>query len=577
MSSAILPGVIRGLGRARIKFDLAYKNKKIGKANSKKFSFLEKLNLKDREFSRTAIFKTLKFFAEPEPEEVLFWTVLKLIYAEENGGICYPKKDLKEFILKKNPNLEPEKLWISYFESNQSKPLLSQDGDMIYLSHLYLTEITVCEYLQPFFETNFEEKFKPYKDKTLSEEQTSIVNSIFQNSISFLSGGPGTGKTTIIQAILKSGIENGIHPSDISILAPTGKAAKRLQESCSSILSQFESLDAPSTIHRFLGYNPTTGKCKFNLDNPSSKKLIIIDESSMLDIFILKVLLEACPNFDRDRRFIFVGDPDQLLSVNSGSVFSDFVKLNKNTFKLTRSFRQTTEGEEIKSIASKIQSISTGDTLTLPDESITVKKEFKEITSGVHFIEVEKEEASLDIALAWYKNLSVQSLIGQILTPYNETKIGVKNVNAFIQQKLNKDSKQIDKLPVVVNSNLYDLNLFNGESGYLIESATSNRFIHSEKKEIEISNSYRQYFDAAFAITVHKSQGSEYDHICLLLPAELETPDSLLNIRILYTAITRAKKSVTIVGSPSLFFKALANKGEERHSRIVDRLSVFES
>ena len=78
----------------------------------------------------------------------------------------------------------------------------------------------------------------------------------------------------------------------------------------------------------------------------------------MLDIFILKVLLEACPNFDRDRRFIFVGDPDQLLSVNSGSVFSDFVKLNKNTFKLTRSFRQTTEGEEIKSIASKIQSIS---------------------------------------------------------------------------------------------------------------------------------------------------------------------------------------------------------------------------
>lgn len=573
MSSAILPGVIRGLGRARIKFDLAYKNKKIGKANSKKFGFLEKLNLKDREFSRTAIFKTLKFFAEPEPEEVLFWTVLKLIYAEENGGICYPIKDLKEFILKKNPTLEPEKSWDSYFESNQNKPLLFKDGDMIYLSNLYHTEIVVCKYLKPFFETNFKQKFKPYKDNTLSEEQTSIVNSIFQNSISFLSGGPGTGKTTIIQAILKSGIENGINPCDISILAPTGKAAKRLQESCSSILTQFESLDAPSTIHRFLGYNPTTGKCKFNPENPSSKKLIIVDESSMLDIFILKALLEAYPNLDGERKLIFVGDPDQLLSVNSGSIFSDFVKLSKNTFKLTRSFRQTKEGEEIKSIASQIQSISLGVTSYLPQESIILQKEFREITSGVRFIEVEKEEACLDIALAWHKNLSAQSLTGQILTPYNETKIGVKNVNAFIQQKLEKESKSIAKLPVVVNSNLYDLNLFNGESGYLIESASRHIFMHSEKKEIEISNSYRQYFDAAFAITVHKSQGSEYDHVCLLLPAELETPDSLLNIRILYTAITRAKKSVTIVGSPTLFFKALSNKGEERHSRIIDRLS----
>ena len=128
MNSAILPGVIRRLGRARIKFDSIYNNKKIGLENTKKFLFLEKLNLKDKGFSRTALFKTLKFFTESEPEEVMFWTVLKLINAEEAGGICVSKESLKEFILHKNPMLEPEKSWIQYFESKNAKSILCEEA-----------------------------------------------------------------------------------------------------------------------------------------------------------------------------------------------------------------------------------------------------------------------------------------------------------------------------------------------------------------------------------------------------------------------------------------------------------------
>ena len=93
-----------------------------------------------------------------------------------------------------------------------------------------------------------------------------------------------------------------------------------------------------------------------------------------------------------------------------------------------------------------------------------------------------------------------------------------------------------------------------------------------KKKPVPIPSSYRQYFDSAYAITIHKSQGSEYEHVCILIPSEMENPDSLLNVRILYTGITRAKKSVTLIGSLALFQKALLNRGEERHSRIGARL-----
>ncbi|MBK8394623.1 MAG: AAA family ATPase [Leptospiraceae bacterium] len=574
MRASIIPGVIRGLGRARIEFNLVSKNKKVFRDTSKKILFLEKLDLKDKEFSKTALFKTLKFFTEPNPDEVLFWTVLKLIYAQEIGGICVQKKEILEFILSKNPKLDPEKSWKIYFDSNKEKLLLTQDADMIYLTHLYKTEISVCNFLNNFLNTKFKNKFKEYKDETLSEEQLHIVNSIFNNSISFLSGGPGTGKTTIIQAILKSGITNGIDPSEISILAPTGKAAKRLQESCILILNQFTSLEKPRTIHRFLGYNPSSGKFKFNADNLITKKLIIVDESSMLDIYILKAILEAYPNIEGDKRLIFVGDPDQLLSVNSGSVFSDFVRFNVNSFKLSKSFRQTLEGEEIKSIANKIKNLSSENNMNLLVESISPSKEIKPSFEGVHFLETTKEENSVDFAWEWYNKMQIQGLSGQILTPYNETKIGVKNLNLYIEKKVNTSVDNI-KMPVIVNNNLYDIELFNGESGYLEETSDNLKFTPIKQNELIIPKSYRSYFEPAFAITVHKSQGSEYDHVCLVIPAELESPDSLLNIRIIYTAITRAKKSVTIIGSFPLFQKALLNKGEERHSRIVERLSSF--
>lgn len=566
MKPSILPGIIRGLGKARIQFDKAYENRKIFAANSKQFSILEKIDIKNKDFSRTSLFKAYKLLSNSEFDEVIFWTFLKIIYSEENGGICVPKKELIDFIQSQNPKLDTEASWNRYLEKEKDNSLLVIEEDMVYLKNLYTTEKIVCEKLKNFFSTSFTEKFKEYKDKNLSEEQIQIVNSVFKNGISFLSGGPGTGKTTIIQSILRSALENKIQAADIAILAPTGKAAKRLQESCQALIQKYPELE-PSTIHRFLKYSPRSGKFRFNAENILHHKLIILDEASMIDIFTLRALLEAYPNEDKTRRILFVGDPDQLLSVNTGSIFADFISLKRNLFILTQSFRQSEEGKEIKNLANHIKKLYAEDNVSLPTD-IKIESDLNDIHNGIRFIQTKDDNESLKHACNWYNFLTIKKLIGQILTPYNETEIGVNQINSFIES----NQKEKTSLPVIVTQNLYNLGIFNGETGRMIEDNNRYLFYPYGKEELEISDTNRQFFKTAYAITIHKSQGSEYDHVCLVLPTKEEEPDSLLNIRILYTAITRAKKSVTVIGSVALFQKALLNKGEIRHSRIASIL-----
>lgn len=167
--------------------------------------------------------------------------------------------------------------------------------------------------------------------------------------------------------------------------------------------------------------------------------------------------------------------------MNSGSVFSDFILLNKNVFKLTRSFRQTSEGEEIKSLAKEIQSLKSEDNLGLLLKNISIRKELTQISSGVSFFETSKDEDTVNLALLWYKQIANLGDSSQILTPYNETKIGVKNLNPFLETEIAKTPSANYKLPVIVNSNLYSMELFNGETGYLVEANGSYSFCLQKK------------------------------------------------------------------------------------------------
>lgn len=428
MNPSILPGIIRGLGKARIQFDKAYENRKILSLHNKQISILEKIDFKNKDFSKSSVFKASKLISDSVFDEVIFWTLLKLIHSEENGGICIPKNDLVSFIKNQNPKLQVEIAWQKYLDQSGDNSLLAFEGEMVYLKSLYQTESFVCDKLKLFFETSFPEKFKLFKDKNLSAEQIQIINSILKNGISFVSGGPGTGKTTIIQSILKAAIENKINPEEIALLAPTGKAAKRLQESCQTLIEENPSLE-PSTIHRFLKYSPKNGKFRFNSENPIPHKLIILDESSMIDIFTLKALLEAYTNEDKTKRIVFVGDPDQLLSVNTGSIFSDFISLNRNLYTLTQSFRQSKEGEDIKTFANYLKNLYKANHTPLP-EIITIEKNITNSKNGVRALDLTKNAEILNHALEWYKIHSQTKESIQILTPYNETEIGIKQVNS---------------------------------------------------------------------------------------------------------------------------------------------------
>ncbi len=536
----------RGIGRARYIF-----NKRFFKSGNQNYSLLYKIS--DGEFSKSVLSKCLKLNYDFENNEVYFWIFLKLFHSLENGGICVPEIELINFIKTKTKSKSIEM---------ELAKLISEEGAIIeksmnsyYFKKNLVLEIELSNRFQELFSLKTNYSFKNYKDPNLTEEQNFALNETFKNRIGILSGGPGTGKTRTIQSILLAAIGYGIEVEKIALIAPTGKAAKRLQETAKDLFTKYPNLSKPKTIHRYLDYSPRIGKFKLNEMRPVSESLIIVDESSMIDLELMNSLLSAIP-IEKENLILLVGDPDQLLSVSKGSIFSDLCRLGKNHSKLTKPLRQDkNEGKDIIELSYLIKEGKSFSTI------------FDKL-GACKFIDTKLDEDSLTSILTQLnENPNLQ-----ILTPFNATKIGTNEINARIL------SSQTEKnsYPAILNQNLYNYNLFNGEIGILSLKENQIQF-KAEDSEYTLPILYNKFFEPAFAITVHKSQGSEYNHVCLIIPAEMEKPNALLTKRILYTAITRAKKSVLIIGSFSLFEKIISNKGEPRFSNIEKRIIASKS
>ena len=549
-----LSGLLRGFGIARIRY-IAESTKKKKKNDSEKF-LLQVLS--EGEFSRKSIFKTLKIGIHPVEQKELFWIILFLLRAEEQGASCLPLAKLKKELLDRGIE----------FKTNHIKNLnyLILEDNYLYLNKNWTLENSISKMIKFLLSKQKKQKVKVKFSNEISDEQKLAVEKVFENSLTIISGGPGTGKTRIIKEILRLGLENYFLPTQFALLTPTGKAAKRLKESTEDLLIKYPEIEHPLTIHRFLGYNFATGKFKYNLDNHISKTFIIVDESSMIDLFLMNSLLEALPFENENLHIIFLGDSNQLLSVNTGSVFTDLCNLDKNHFRLSKTFRQSeTEGKSIKELSQLIQN----------KQSRAWKELFKYIKfqdefsfSGCNFIPLQDSKQILIATSKWYMNVSKLNQSFQILCPFKEAEIGTYRINSYLKTETNSKLSY----PSMINSNLSEINLFNGETGILEERNGQYIFL-KEGKEILIPPNYLSFLEPAFAITVHKSQGSEYDHIALILPANQEDSNLFLNQRILYTAITRAKKSVTIFGSEELFEKAVFEEGFLRYSNLVSKIS----
>tara|TARA_B100000900_G_scaffold416210_1_gene450084 strand:- start:10216 stop:12393 length:2178 start_codon:yes stop_codon:yes gene_type:complete len=402
----------------------------------------------------------------------------------------------------------------------------------------------------------------------LAEGQRNAVELALQERVLIITGGPGVGKTTILRSVLMILKAKKINTV---LCAPTGRAAKRMSESTS--------LEA-STIHRLLEFQGRSGKFAHDESNPLKGDLFIVDEASMIDIQLMCSLLRALPN---NAHLILVGDVDQLPSVGPGSVLSDMIRCDKiPVARLNEIFRQSSESR----IISAAHEINQG---VIPSE--LAKSAKNNPNSDFFFLSCdEPEETSEKIA-----NLVSQRIpdkLGldpvndiQVITPMHRGSLGTQSLNRRLQDSLNPANESTFEIErfgaryrigdkVIQTRNNYDKEILNGDIGKVVGISTD-----PGKIEIQFSGDRMASYEPgeldeispAFAITVHKSQGSEFP--CVVIPVSTQH-FLLLQRNLLYTAITRGSKVVVVVGQKKAAAMAVKNNDtRERYRGLLERLS----
>jgi exodeoxyribonuclease V alpha subunit len=412
---------------------------------------------------------------------------------------------------------------------------------------------------------------KGYRGVELSEEQMAGVHGIITKGVSILTGGPGTGKSTMTKAVVSALMSLG---KTIGLAAPTGRAAQRMTE----VIGM-----QASTVHRLLGWDPENFGFMHNEKNPLWHDFLIIDESSMLDINLASSILRAVPD---NCQVLFIGDVDQLPPVGPGAFFKDLIESDiVPTFKLTQIFRQGKESE----IISYAHGINAGEhpVINSPLTEPGIWKDDTDcmfIDSGLgdygkpskEYPEWSSLRYGMDV-IEMTKNLYVNTIKKyrnsdeiQILIPMRISDLGTIRVNEIIQQAVNPEAKnkaqvkikdrifrEGDKIIHTVNN--YDIEVFNGDIGWVdwidpVSGIADIRF--GEDRVVRYRKIDMMELELAYAITIHKSQGSEFE--CIIIPI-MNQYSRMLYRNLLYTGLTRAKKLAVFVGQRKAFNKAIDN------------------
>ena len=464
----------------------------------------------------------------------------------------------------------------------------------VYNNNLYYMELTVARKLLDLnakSENNYkvmEAKVKEVEAKTgikLGDLQRKAVYEAVESGLVIITGGPGTGKTTTINAIIKL---FEMQNMEILLAAPTGRAAKRMTETTG--------MEA-QTIHRLLELNGNPeegGSMHFERNelNPLEADVIIIDEMSMVDIYLMYSLLKAVTV---GTRLILVGDVNQLPSVGPGKVLKDIIGSEKfNVVRLSEIFRQAAESD----IITNAHKINAGQSIRLDNKS----KDFFMLSMNSS-LQIQRALVSL-IAEKLPPYVDATKYDIQVLTPSRKGELGVENLNKILQLYINPPSadkrerqwgevifRENDKVMQIKNDYQMEWKIvtkkgltikegsgvFNGDCGIIREInefAGTVTVEFDEGKIVEYTGATLEELELAYAITIHKSQGSEYPAVIIPL---LNAPRPLLNRNLLYTAVTRARKCVTIVGSENSVNEMIQNESEmKRNSGLVDSIIEME-
>lgn len=523
--------------------------------------------------------------------------------ASEEGHTYLPSKELKEkteSLLDANiPNFDVILADLTVEEKVLSK--IQLDGDVfVYLPYLYNLEERLAYMLADLEKYKYRLNTEKIDEEInsahlkngieLDVDQIEAVKKAMISGILVITGGPGTGKTTVINTIIRLLLDKG---QEIKLTAPTGRASKRMSEACG-----YEA----QTIHRLLGYGPVFQKnsdkfgsidndskmaFEYNSDNPLDADVIIVDEMSMVDLKLMNALTSAV---GPGTRLILVGDEDQLPSVGVGRVLGDIIDSDAFPIvRLNKVFRQAAESD----IISNAHRINKGEFVDLEKPSkdfLFIKRDNPDkIISAMYTLLMDK--------LPKYVNAKPEEV--QILTPSRVSKVGVDSLNMIMQNLINppKPGKREKKFKNLIfregdkvmqikndyqlewvkldNKGLREngLGVFNGDTGVVEEVnvfAEMVRVVFDDGREVRYDFGDLDQLELAYAITIHKAQGSEYPAVIIPM---FPVPKMLMNRKLLYTAVTRARKCVCLVGIEDCFRQMEDSIYEfSRYSSLKDRI-----
>lgn len=570
------------------------------------------------------------YFPVPEIKNIAYLVSQKL----EEGNICLDIGDYNKNEAEKiNIDTLSRSPWITTAPHKEVKPFVLLNNKL-YLHRYFYYETVILNTIKSLISNSDEDKtlrkqellsakplisnlFHSYNQQTNWQLISALL--AYVNDFFIITGGPGTGKTTIITKLLAIIFE--LNPEfSVAIAAPTGKATARLNESISNLISNLPGIKNDTkeilldikaqTVHRLLGYGFNTPYFKHNKENPLQYDLVIVDESSMIDVALMAKLMEA---IRKDTKLILLGDKNQLASVEAGSIFGDLCKTQKqsntvfdtdidflknfninienNAFysniltgkiiELQHSYRfDITEGiGKFSNLV--ISGNSSEDKLITPFLNCKNQSQCVEITADYQddrfykMIKLYEDYArENDIEKAFEK---LKKII--ILCAVREGQFGMKHYNSTIEDYLKSKAlispsgNFYDKQVVMVTSNDYNLGVFNGDIGIIrVDKNTDKKIIYFKNSDGSLKSfpaTNINSFETAYAMTIHKSQGSEYDNVIIVIPDDEN--HRLLSRELLYTAVTRAKQNVLILGKSNIIKETVKNR-INRISGINERI-----
>lgn len=445
-------------------------------------------------------------------------------------------------------------------------PASEFDDSLIYLKPLFLAELGVSRSVKslaagehPLPDMDVEKALGWVERKMgieFAEKQWEAVRQAVTKKLLVLTGGPGTGKTTIVRAIIEI---FAAKQQRVGLCAPTGRASKRLSESTGR---------EAKTIHRILEFDAGIGTFKRSKENPLDLDLLVVDEVSMLDVVLANQLLRAIPPW---ACVVLVGDRDQLPSVGAGSVLADLIDSEVvPVVRLTEVHRQASSSYIVRAA----HAVNRGDA---PESAPNAGGDF-------FFVEADTPEAVTDKILAMVRD-RIPARFGldplrdvQILCPMNRTDLGVSNLNQILQQTLNpsRGAKEVEKYgitfrvgdKVIQTQNNYQREVFNGDIGRVLDVDTVEQVLAAEfdGRHVEYEFADLDELQLAYAITIHKSQGSEYPAVIIPVHTQHWV---MLQRNLIYTGLTRGRKLVALVGTRKALEIAVSKADQSRRFSLL--------